>query len=190
MEADWEFEIAPDAPVIDAAWSGFVDLRLDPRRAFELPETVEVPGLAETLGRLNGPAAPVWTAKCDVWAPTEFDPDELDAPLEAGREVLACYIDLLPGDEQMWPTLDAVADWCRSSCAALRGQVLRQCRVDLVVRRALLTPDRTGLGVTAYLVGCGTNGSAAAGALTTALRAFADAVCSLRLSAAPGQKLQ
>jgi hypothetical protein len=30
MEADWEFEVGGDAPVIDALWPGFVDLRLSP----------------------------------------------------------------------------------------------------------------------------------------------------------------
>jgi len=39
MEADWEFEVGPDtaglaAPVIDACWPGFVDLRHNPERAW------------------------------------------------------------------------------------------------------------------------------------------------------------
>ena len=38
MEADWEFEIASDAPVIDAAWTGFVDLKLQPERVTEISE--------------------------------------------------------------------------------------------------------------------------------------------------------
>ena len=39
MEADWEIEIGGDAPVIEAHWFGFVDLRIEPSRANELPET-------------------------------------------------------------------------------------------------------------------------------------------------------
>jgi hypothetical protein len=31
LEADWEFEVGGDAPVIDALWPGFVDLRLPSR---------------------------------------------------------------------------------------------------------------------------------------------------------------
>ena len=30
MEADWEFEVGGDAPVIEALWAGFVDLRSQP----------------------------------------------------------------------------------------------------------------------------------------------------------------
>ena len=35
MEADWEFEVGGDAPVIEARWPGFVDLRRNPERAME-----------------------------------------------------------------------------------------------------------------------------------------------------------
>ena len=27
MEADWEFEVGGEAPVIEASWEGFIDLR-------------------------------------------------------------------------------------------------------------------------------------------------------------------
>ncbi len=32
MEADWEFEVGGDAPVIEAHWPGFVDLRQNPEQ--------------------------------------------------------------------------------------------------------------------------------------------------------------
>ena len=38
MEADWEFEVGGDAPVIEACWEGFIDLRKTPERARQLPE--------------------------------------------------------------------------------------------------------------------------------------------------------
>jgi hypothetical protein len=67
MEADWEVEIGPGAPEIFPDWPGFVDLRLDPHSASSLPESAQLPGLAEVLIQLNEPRSPVWTAKCDVW---------------------------------------------------------------------------------------------------------------------------
>jgi hypothetical protein len=175
MECDWEFEIAPDAPVIDAAWSGYLNLRAHPERASTLPEAGAVPALAEALSLLNAPDSPVWTAKCDVWTPESFDPDELDASPEQGTEAIACYIDLLPATGS-WPTMDAIAEWCREICAALRAQPLRQCRSDLVIRRAFLAADQTGLGITAYLTACGATSSHATESLSAALRLFADAV--------------
>jgi hypothetical protein len=70
MEADWEFEVGgdatvPEAPIIDACWSGFVDLQSAPERARLLPEASQFPALADALVKLNGVGSPVWTSKCD-----------------------------------------------------------------------------------------------------------------------------
>jgi hypothetical protein len=190
VEADWEFEIAADAPVIDAAWPGFIDLRSEPARAFQLPEANQLACLPDVLLRLNASASPVWTAKCDVWEPAEFDPDELDAPKEAALAALACYIDLLPANEQTWPTLDSIGDWCRCLCGALRPIPLRQCRADLVIRPAFLTPNQTTLGVTAYVIGCGLTASDSRAVLAKALRVFSDALRVVETPAVSRQKLQ
>ena len=44
MEADWEFEVGGDAPVIDACWPGFVDLRRIPGAARESTGGGAIPG--------------------------------------------------------------------------------------------------------------------------------------------------
>jgi hypothetical protein len=175
MECDWEFEIAPDAPVIDGAWLEYVDLRKHPERASRLREVGALPALAEALARLNTEGSPVWTAKCDVWVPESFDPDELDALPGQGTAALACYIDLLPVAGR-WPAIDAIGEWCRELCVALRARPLRQCRADLVIRRAFLSPDQSSLGITAYLTACGATTDNAQGALSSAISIFVDAV--------------
>src|SRR5580658_1022540 len=98
MEADWEFEVGGDGPVIEACWAGFVDLRRMPERACDLPESALLPGLAMVLQRLNSEASPFWTSKCDFWPMLEageFAPDELDAPPGCAAHAMSCYIDLL-----------------------------------------------------------------------------------------------
>jgi hypothetical protein len=175
MECDWEFEIAPDSPVIDGAWSEYVNLRVRPEQAFHLTEAITLPTLAETLTLLNAQDSSVWTAKCDVWVPDAFDPDELDALPGQGTEALACYIDLLPASGA-WLTMDALAEWCRGLCALLRITPLRQCRADLIVRRAFLTTDQAGLGITAYLTACGATIPDARESLSSAMKLLADAV--------------
>ncbi|UWZ84125.1 hypothetical protein [Occallatibacter riparius] len=175
MECDWEFEIAPDAPVIDAAWSEYINLRAHPELASHLSEAKALPALTVALTLLNAPDSPVWTAKCDVWVPESFDRDELDASPGQGIEALACYIDLLPATGA-WLTMDAVAEWCRNLCVKLRTAALRQCRADLVVRRAFFTADQTGLGITAYLTACGLTVLDAQESLSTAVNVFASAV--------------
>jgi hypothetical protein len=190
MEADWEIEIGNQAPVIDAGWRGFVDLRHAPERAIELPETQDLPELADALTALNAPSSTVWSAKCDVWRPDAHDPDELDAPRGEGKCAVACYIDLLPCAEQEWPDpADAVA-FCRQVCATLHDFCLRSCRVDLIVRRALMEPGEQRLGITAYLTACGPSLKAAHATLASALAAFAETLAGTRLPATRASKLQ
>jgi len=185
MEADWEFEAGGDAPVIDACWSGLIDLRSAPERAWNLPETAHFPALAEALAKLNAAASPVWTSKCDFWPHLEageFDPDELDAPPGCSAHAVGCYIDLLPRSGQQWLPPEMAAAWCKSLCGLLRTLPLRCCRADFVLRCAVLTPDPTDpeqieLGITAYLTSCGASPAEAERTLQDALAAFADALC-------------
>lgn len=179
MEADWEFEIVPDAPVIDAAWDGLVDLGAAPGRVREIAETVLVPGLADVLVRLNAAASPVRTSKCDVWTPQPVDPDELDAAPAEAPCALACYIDLLSRNPFDWAGPALAEAFGRALCAALRAIPLRCCRADLVVRRALVLPGQETLGITAYLVACATDRSGAESMLAQALAAFADSIAAL-----------
>lgn len=176
MEADWDVEIGNDAPVIDACWPGFVDLRVTPDQAAHLPEARELPALADALVRLNERISPVWTAKSDVWHPDEFDPDELGAPAGAGKYAIACYVDLLPRSDRQWPAPDEAIEAAKAICARITPATLRCCRADLVVRRAFISPARQDLGITAYLTACGSTRVEAAATLAVALRIFADAV--------------
>ncbi len=180
MEADWEIEIGNDAPVIDACWEGFVDLRHAPSRVAEISETRRLPGLAEALVRLNAIASPVWTSKCDVWKVEEFDPTELNADEKGASWAVAVYIDLLPRSDQQW-TFPAMAEAsCKHLCRALDEIPLRSCRADFVVRRALITPAVADLGITAYLTACGSSQANAVRQLTAAVSAMVDVITAPR----------
>ncbi len=176
MQADWEIEIGGDAPVIDACWAGFVDLRQFPNQAGELAEVQTFPALGDALISLNAEHSPVWTAKCDVWIVDEVDRFEVDAPPEAAAHATACYVDLLPRSDQQWRFPARAIASCKQLCANLHGVPLRCCRADLVIRCALIAPEVSELGVTAYLTACGTSEHAARLQLELALAAFVDAV--------------
>ncbi|MGA3373154.1 MAG: hypothetical protein ABSC48_15475 [Terracidiphilus sp.] len=179
MEADWEFEVGGNAPEIEAYWPGFVDLRLAPERARDLPEAGQFPALAQALSKLNAAGSPVWTTKCDFWpqlAPDEFDSGELDAASDFAAHAMGCYIDLLARSEKQWALPDAVEAECKRLCGLLRAVPLRCCRADFVVRRALIEPELIGLGITAYLTSCGKTSGEAALTLQLALAAFRDAL--------------
>ena len=180
MEADWEFEAGGDAPVIEANCAGFVDLRRAPERIWELREAAEFPDLAETLLRLNAGSSPVWSSKCDLWlelSSGEFDAGELDAPPGCSAHAAGCYIDLLPRSMERWALPVLVETDCRDLCARFHAIPLRSCRADLVIRNATFAPERSGLGITAYLTACGASSSEAAERLRTALRVLADVLC-------------
>jgi hypothetical protein len=190
MEADWEIEIGGDAPVIEAQWEGFVDLRKRPDRAHSLAEEEQLPGLAEVLIRLNAPESPVWTSKCDVWGVSEFDPDELDASQDAALRGIASYIDVLSRSEQSWLHLDKAKAACEAICARLRAVPFRCCRVDLVIRRATMEGDRDNLGITAYLTACGATAENANSVLVRAMCVFTDAIATVLSTECAVAKLQ
>lgn len=175
MEADWEFEIGGDAPVIEAYWAGFVNLRDEPARVGEIAEAEMLPGLAAALQYLNQPGSPVWSCKSDVFVPEQIDADEVAASGDEAKFAIACYIDLLRRSDQEWMVpLNAEED-CRKLCARMREIPLRRCRVDLVVRRALVG-DANELGVTAYLTACGQTSTDANARLAESLKAFAQLI--------------
>ena len=193
MEADWEIETGPQAPIIEALWEGFIDLRQSPHRIHELEEARRFEPLAQTLLHLNRPAgqtAPVsdsapnvWTAKCDLWpleASALSDPYELNATAEECAAGIACYLDLLPRTGLVWAELSQAESLVRQTVAQLQAaqigsKELRCSRADLVIRAALAGAVE-GFGVTAYLSACGRDTDSAAQALGAALTAFAHAV--------------
>jgi hypothetical protein len=185
MEADWEFEIGLDAPIIEAQWSGFVDLRTEPNRAVDLAETRQLPGLADALARLNSMRSPVWTCKTDVFVPDQIDPDELHATGEDASHSIACYVDLLLRSDQRWNSLSKAEHACTEVCMRLRDVRLSRCRVDLVVRRACIGSGVDDLGATAYLTACGPTECDARARLAECLSLFAGLIVS-GLKSGPG----
>lgn len=176
MEADWEVELGGGARVLEPLWPGFVDLRRNPGLANQLQEAIQLPALAGILARLNSIDSPLWTSKCDVWPVADFDPDELDAPREVAHHAMACYIDLLPMSHGQWPTLAVATDWCKEICARMRAVPLRRCRVDFVIRQAILSSPEAAFGITAYLTACGTAHGDASAALAAALATLANSI--------------
>lgn len=175
MEADWEFEIGGEAAVIEAYWPGFVNLRDEPARVGEIAETEMLPGLAATLQYLNQPGSPVWSCKSDVFLPEQVDADELAASGDEAKFAIACYIDLLRRSDQAWLVPLKAEEDCRRLCERMREIPLRCCRVDLVVRRALVG-GANELGITAYLTACRQTPMDANVRLAECLRAFAQLV--------------
>ena len=195
MEADWEIEVGGGAPVIEAVWPGFVDLRRSPDAIVEISEAAAFPALAVLLLALNEFKSQLWTAKCDLWEP---DPNEVPAmaltaaptaEISGDKPVaLACYVALLPLEGLVFRHWEQAEALCREWVKQLDPFALPGCRVELVVRQAI-AGELEGFGVTAYLGAAGPDRNAAAQALAAALNAFLEGIPSI--PAAPAaSKLQ
>jgi len=197
MEADWEVEIGAGAPIVEAFWPGFVDLRSAPERIGEIEEARQFPKLEEALLQLNGAASKVrlstvgdkenelvWTSKCDTWVlnsladsnhANQMDSDEMDATPEESVVGIACYIDLFSRAENGFSQLEQAEVWVRANVRRLRQIPVRCSRVDLIVREAVIG-ERDGFAVTAYVTACGADESAARAAFGNALAALVDGI--------------
>ncbi|MGC1463068.1 MAG: hypothetical protein WA802_12770 [Terracidiphilus sp.] len=179
MEADWEVEIGGGAPVIEALWPGFVDLRAAPERIVEITEAAAFSPLAGLLLALNGPGSPVWTSKCDHWEPEP--------------RTVAIYIDMLPREGAVFAEWDQAEVFCREYVGRLQMVVLPEtepaCTISLVIRQAI-AGKAEGFGITAYLSAKGSDRTEASAGLAKIAAAFAGALPALNSPAAWGSKLQ
>jgi len=179
MEADWDVEIGGGAPVIEACWPGFIDLRVLPDRVHEISEASTFPPLATLLLALNATNSPLWTSKCDLWEP---EPTEL-----------AAYIDLLPHEIRVFAQWQQAEAFCRQIVARLAPIALPdlgpECSITLVVRQAI-AGEAEGFAITAYLSASAASQTDAAAALATVMAVFAGALPPALPPAIGGSKLQ
>ena len=98
--------------------------------------------------------------------------DELDADPSSAACALACYIDLLSKSEQQWSDPAQAVASCARLCSGLKKIPLGNCRADLIVRQARITPESWSHGFTAYFTACGPTVAQATGHLSVALRTF------------------
>lgn len=174
MEADWEIEIGDDAPVIDAEWSEFIDLRVTPERVNDVSECAGFMALRQALLSLNGKQSAVWSSKCDLWVVedfAEFDRDEFEAA-ESDTHAVTCYIDLLPRERDAWKKAESAIQFCSEVVEQLKTLAVKAARVELVLRRAVFAEGEEATGITAYVTGCGESEEAARIRLGNALDAL------------------
>jgi len=185
MEADWEIEVGGATPIIDALWTGFIDLRRQPERVGEIAEAASFPALSRLLLCLNGVRSPLWTSKCDLWEPDAAELAIGGAVADGPRAGLACYIDMLPHEGMVFAHWQQAEAFCREWVTKLAMKspaqgstslgALPENRVDLIVREAI-AGEAEEFGITAYIGATGQDKTAATEALAIALADFADAI--------------
>lgn len=178
MEADWSVEVGGGAMVIEASWTGLVDLRKTPEKITELEEVKRFPVMGWALKELNVLGGPLWTSKCDVWnmIAVKMDPDEMGAKPEDMKAGKACYVDVLLRDKVSFCSFERHERWVRNLSRRLKTIELPRVRVDLVVRRAV-TRGQTGYGLTIYCAAVGPQNEDAQVSLEEGLRSVVPVLC-------------
>ncbi|MGB8011507.1 MAG: hypothetical protein WCF68_07825 [Terriglobales bacterium] len=190
MDSDWEVEVGGGASVIEPDWPEFVDLRLHPEHICKIAEAAASAPLARLLLALNRIGSPLYTSKCDLWEPESA--------------ALACYVDLLPREDEVFKSIKQAEAFCRDAVARLnareagelgaKGQLITasfaesmESAINLVIRQAV-TSTADGFGVTVYLSAKSASAAQAAKALSVAMTACTEALLSVRLPQNPIQR--
>lgn len=162
MEADWAVEIGADLPVIAVPWDGFVDLRRNPSDVGDIAEAVAHPALARALETLNGVSSSAFTSKCDCWSvpADEIDRLEFDATRDEAQQGIACYIDIIARNADLFASFNAHETWVRTATLVLRTVAQQRARADFVVRPAFVDQHH-GFAITLYAAACGASEAAA-----------------------------
>jgi hypothetical protein len=158
VEADWAAEVGAELPQIVVPWDGFIDLRRTPEVVAAIPEAEANRELLDALFAWNAPASPVFTSKCDVWTldSPEIDPLEFDSDETSSQTGIACYVDLVARNSEIFNYFERHEVWARHLVQTLRTASIRDGRVDAVIRGALVE-GAEGFALTVYSAGCGAN---------------------------------
>ena len=138
MQADFSVELGREDPALEVPWTSadpqvrYYDLKNHPELVQQIPEAVVHPELGSFLLRINAPAFPLATAKCDTWSSEEVAPEE---EIFGDRKFVS-YVDLVfvkDADRCSFEKHEALAkDLCRllgraPEIAATVEFVIRHC---------------------------------------------------------------
>jgi len=102
MQVDFAVELGRDDETLEFPWSSeddrlrYYDLKREPAAISQIHEARQFQELRQFLVSVNAPSSVLETAKCDVWASSEINPEEeiFNAPCK-----FASYVDLLFSDD-------------------------------------------------------------------------------------------
>jgi hypothetical protein len=176
MDADFSMELGSDDPVLDFPWidsSGklaYVDLKRHPELLSQIEEAQRFPELAEFLRLMNSTRSAVETAKCDVWATTELNPEE---EIYDASHKFASYVDVVFSDTDLRLSFAAHEQFSAKLVALLKRTPDTPSVAEICVRRCYFGERdsvRVGFYFTLYVSGYGSDEAGARLAYEGALR--------------------
>ena len=161
MEADFAVELGAEDETLDFPWAAadgglrHYDLKRQPVLLLEIEEARRVPELGQFLAAINSPSGILETAKCDVWASTEINPEEeiFGATLKFGS-----YVDILFSHEASRFSFQAHEQLARQIADLLKKVPEIPAASELIIRRCFyqtVTAVQDGFYITFYVFGYG-----------------------------------
>ena len=164
MQADYAVELGRDDLALELPWRSeggsarYYDLKRNPELTTQIPEAIGALELNAFLTRINAPAFPLATAKCDRWFTTELTEEE-EIFGAAGKFV--SYVDLVFSGDGPRSSLEKHESLARSLCELLKRAPEMAASIELVIRRCYFHIDEAaeesqdGYAITAYVSGFG-----------------------------------
>lgn len=164
MQADYSVELGREDPALELPWqsedgaSGYCNLKRHPESIAEIAEANAFPELKAFLLRINVPAFPLATAKCDAWSSREIAPEE---EIFSGDQKFVSYVDLVFAVAEPRLSLEAHESLAKSLCALLQRAPEMSASLELVIRRCYYHSEENGddsidgFSITAYVSGFG-----------------------------------
>ncbi|PYP85062.1 MAG: hypothetical protein DMG65_21275 [Candidatus Angelobacter sp. Gp1-AA117] len=165
MQADYSVELGPDDPALEWPWSAedgstrYFNIKQHPDLVLNIREAREHPELSEFLSRINAPAFPLETAKCDTWFSQELFPEE---EVFGASCKFVSYVDLFFSAADLRLSLEKHESFVQKICKLLERAPEMSAGAEFVVRRCYYhhedgRPDdsTSGYSITAYVSGYG-----------------------------------
>jgi hypothetical protein len=175
MDADFSVELAADDESLEYPWaapdasSRYYDLKRHPELLAELEEVQRLPELGAFLAAINAPDSPTESAKCDLWATDELNPEEdiYEAAWKFGS-----YVDLVFSDAEARFSFDVHEGYLKRIIGDLSKTPEMSAAAEFLLRRCYYHMDqeiRAGFYITFYLFGYGDDENSARKNWTSAL---------------------
>ena len=190
MQADYALELGPDDPALEMPWiaedgsTRYFNIKQHPDLVLNIPEAREHPELSEFLSRINAPAFPLETAKCDAWLSQELFPEE---EIFGASCKFVSYVDLLFNAADARLSLEKHESFVQKICKLLERAPEMSAGAEFVVRRCYYHEEvqaddsASGYSITAYVSGYGDSGEEARQRWVIALKLLQNALVQISL---------
>jgi len=161
VQADFAVELGAEDETLDFPWTAaegglrHYDLKRQPELLLEIEEARRIPELGEFLAALNSASCILETAKCDLWASTEINPEE---EIFGATWKFGSYVDILFSHEASRFSFQAHELLARQIADLLKKVPEIPAAAELIIRRCFFQTAadvRDGFYITFYLFGYG-----------------------------------